>query len=309
MITTYTEITPLEGLQLLVDNGGKPVKGLAFKDLNIDLWTFGILAGIRVQSNRLPFITSRSCGFKNCAKVSELDPCNAPEGCAPLEPHMAYVGTKEKISRNWRGGVFQFPMVPKAGQCAEWVSAAWIGLPDRHYAIDVRTAWAQEHYPEHCEQRAYRGDIHACRAAAKDLIIAGGKGELKRLLAHAANITEYRGNLDELRAEIEAYVTPVQRGDIIACWNALLAKRAIIDPSDLKKWLGGAIDLASYKGNYDELREKIEAYEPPAPEVKPDPFQAAWQKHLHGGGFHNTTFEEDLRHFYELGQLNGREDT
>ncbi len=302
MITTYTEITPLEGLQLLVDNYGKPVKSLAFKDLNKDLWISGSLAGIRVQSSCTPFITGGTCGFMKCAKVSELDPCNAPCSLSELEPWMAYVGKAPNADRilGWEYFI--------AYSNVRWAGGYSGDSPTEYYAIDVRTAWAQEHYPEHCKQRAYRGDIHACRSAASKLIIAGGRNELKRLLGNAANITEYKGNLDELRAKIEAYVTPVLRGDIIACWNALLAKRASIDPSEWKKWLGGAIDLASYKGNYDELREKIEAYEPPAPEVKPDAFEAAWHKHKDGGGFYNTTFEEDLRHFYELGQRNPTDD-
>jgi hypothetical protein len=30
------------------------------------------------------------------------------------------------------------------------------GKQNSHYAIDVRTAWAQEHFPEHCRIRNYQ---------------------------------------------------------------------------------------------------------------------------------------------------------
>lgn len=293
MITTYTEITPLEGLQLLVDNYGKPVKSLAFKDAMAG-WTRKDLIGVTVDVY-CSFRTSQSESYSQCAKVTEIDPCNAPFSYAELEPWMAYVGKAPNADRIL--GLEYFI----AYSNGRWGGGYAGDSPTKYYAIDVRTAWAQEHYPEHCKQRAYRGDIHACRRAASKLIIAGGRNELKKLLGNAANVTEYKGNLDELRAKIEAYVTPVLRGDSIACWNALLKKRASIDPSDWKKWLGGAIDLASYKGNYDELREKIEAYEPPAPEVKPDAFQVAWQKHRNAVW---GVTKADLRRFYELGQRN-----
>ena len=85
----YTEITPLDGLEMLVENEGEPVSGMAFRDSEEDGWTEsegGRLAG--VGSGGYPFI-GINYPWKYCAKVEtvygygytkEGEKIEAPEG-------------------------------------------------------------------------------------------------------------------------------------------------------------------------------------------------------------------------------------
>ena len=72
-ITTYTPITPLEALKLLVENDGNPVEGLAFGNHRVS----SDLVGISIRSN-LHFESSQGF-YSKCAKVTELDPRNCQE--------------------------------------------------------------------------------------------------------------------------------------------------------------------------------------------------------------------------------------
>ena len=86
--------------------------------------------------------------FQHCATVTELDPCLSPDGCPELEPWMAYVGLGPMENA---GGHHKF-----IGFCqGEWQDGKY-GLQEWHYAIDVRTSWAKEHFPEHVRIRNYQ---------------------------------------------------------------------------------------------------------------------------------------------------------
>ena len=151
-IKTFTEITVEEAGEMLRDNGWKPVEGLTVNTggaWHKTEWLDGLDL---IEGNTHPFIAHYDAWAK-CAKVTELDPCKAPDGCPELEPWMAYVGKgdsslmkkggfKANYSGHSNGGWSDF-------NCAG--SSAFL-----HYAIDVRTAWAQEHYPEHCRIRNYQ---------------------------------------------------------------------------------------------------------------------------------------------------------
>ncbi len=145
-IKTYTEITPLEAMKLLVENEGKPVKGLAVMDESCvgDEWSvIAPLQGVDLGSDcpfELPLF-----GYEKCATVTELDPCQAPDGCPELEPWMAYLGENKVDSMHYGYAVY-------GGRWME-CEGAQIGYA---FAIDVRTAFAQEHFSEHCRIRNYQ---------------------------------------------------------------------------------------------------------------------------------------------------------
>ena len=151
-IKTYTKITVEEAGEMLRDNGWKPVSGLAFMGLPTNGWKRSELLGIQAGSTRYKFQADRGL-YAKCAKFTEIDPCKTPEGCPELEPWMAYVGDM------WEG-----KEVGKNEPSIYWIySGKWesgtlhCGLgQDRPYAIDVRTEWAQEHFPEFCRIRNYQ---------------------------------------------------------------------------------------------------------------------------------------------------------
>lgn len=95
--------------------------------------------------------------FESCYTVTEIDPCQSPEGFPELEPWMAYVGKDLKPE--------DYPNIPDQGgnQCffaPQRHSSVWKPgcniFGGGHLAIDVRTAWSQEHFPEHCRIRNYQ---------------------------------------------------------------------------------------------------------------------------------------------------------
>jgi hypothetical protein len=95
--------------------------------------------------------------FESCYTMTEIDPCQSPEGFPELEPWMAYVGKDLKPE--------DYPNIPDQGgnQCffaPQRHSSVWKPgcniFGGGHLAIDVRTAWSQEHFPEHCRIRNYQ---------------------------------------------------------------------------------------------------------------------------------------------------------
>jgi len=151
-IKNYQEITVEEAGEMLRDNGWKPVKGLAFKgDFDGSRWVERILEYIVPMSGK-PFATDVSRAV-HCAKVEEIDPCKAPDGCPELEPRMAYVG-KGRLHRIHDGA--PTPIYQAHGNGKQWLTSAAGTSALAHYAIDVRTEWAQEHFPEHCRIRNYQ---------------------------------------------------------------------------------------------------------------------------------------------------------
>jgi len=94
--------------------------------------------------------------IKTVRIYEELDPCVAPDGCPELEPWMAYVGKGNNLLGSLTPpdvGVFDC----EQNEChTSWRSCKTFHRSYYHYAIDVRTAWAQEHFPEHCHIRNYQ---------------------------------------------------------------------------------------------------------------------------------------------------------
>ena len=158
-IKTYEEITPLDALKLLVENEGRPVKGLAFKDSGDMEWRWELnLEGVAVRSE-CPFLTFHDV-FEQCAAVTrEVDPCSVPEGVPPLEPWLAYVGKAGEVppldTLRLRSGGTGY----HCNFANRWSGGSGYdgnGTMGQHYAVDVRTKWAQENFPEHCRIRNYQ---------------------------------------------------------------------------------------------------------------------------------------------------------
>ena len=154
-IKTYTEVTVAEAGELLRDNGWKPVKGMALRDCGDRSWKHCDLTGIVTDEDEEPeFHTQTNYHFK-CAKVTELDPCVAPDGCPELEPWMAYVGL---LSDQTRTGIqLQYPFHANEPFSDDWDTTCRGGCNDAWpCCIDVRAAWSQENFPEHCRIRNYQ---------------------------------------------------------------------------------------------------------------------------------------------------------
>ncbi len=113
------------------------------------------LDGIR-PCGSAPYNSMYKGYFIYCATVTELDPCQPPAGCCPeLEPWMAYVG----MGSEELGIIFEDDESLESNYFADgddWVGRVAGYLFHEHYAIDVRTAWAQEHFSEHCRIRNYQ---------------------------------------------------------------------------------------------------------------------------------------------------------
>ena len=92
--------------------------------------------------------------LQHCYTVTELDPCQSPDIASDvLEPWMAYVGQGKDIPES--NG--KYYLLNSSGRWVGGLCAPSGTVNDRsHYAVDVRTAWAQEHFPEHCRIRAYQ---------------------------------------------------------------------------------------------------------------------------------------------------------
>ena len=142
-IKTYQEITVEEAAQLQRE-------GWQHFRLGDTEWEIYNLDAISHCGCKNPFYSGSSNSWHpKCAKFTEIDPCKAPDGCPELEPWMAYVGmdVERKHRSYWaaepngHGWVVGFSGDGTMGQC---------------YAIDVRTEWAQEHFPEHCRIRNYQ---------------------------------------------------------------------------------------------------------------------------------------------------------
>ena len=153
-ITTFTEITVEQAGEMLRDNGWKPVSGVAFMGLEENGWNHVELRGIQVGNGRHKFQAPRDL-YATCATVTEINPCVAPDGCPKLEPWMAFVGN---IPTHFKAQLDQL-YTPKSHP-SRWGELGITRDIDLHhgmvFAIDVRTAWAQEHFPEHCRIRNYQ---------------------------------------------------------------------------------------------------------------------------------------------------------
>ena len=148
-IKTYQEITVEEAAQLQRE-------GWQHFRLGDTEWEIYNLDAISHCGCKNPFYSGSSNSWHpKCAKFTEIDPCKAPVICPELEPWMAYVGMGSEELRN------KFYKV-KSRSCAfylfdgEWRASADGGYKDTPYAIDVRTEWAQEHFPDHCRIRNYQ---------------------------------------------------------------------------------------------------------------------------------------------------------
>jgi len=144
--TKYTEITPKEALQALADNNGEPVEGFAFLDLNHDTWT---TPSLRLAGYfRRYYLDQDDYHWDECARVEEVDPRQVPESCKPLpEPWLAHVPWDliiEKGLKNECDNAVWFY------DYSEWDGGGNYGLnlKEEPYAIDVRTDFAKEHFPE-----------------------------------------------------------------------------------------------------------------------------------------------------------------
>lgn len=158
-IKTYTkerEITPQEGAELLVNAAGGVVEGCKFWD-DPKLSRSGKLVCVVLNSLRCSFcaVCDSRMGFngisqwKHCAIAEETHPRDVPEGVPPLpgdKPWLAYVPSEDVISSGRQNPVYHSTF-GKDGEV--WHSGQWGGYPDHnYYAIDVRTDFAKENFPD-----------------------------------------------------------------------------------------------------------------------------------------------------------------
>lgn len=148
-IKTYQEITVEEAGEMLRENGWKPVKGMALRDDGDRNWKHCDLTGIVTCEDESPEFHTQTNYHFECAKVTEIDPCKAPDGCPELEDWMAYVGTGMNLNPTGSHGRYWMPSGGK------WISG-YANVTGVHYAVDARTEWAQEHFPEFCRIRNYQ---------------------------------------------------------------------------------------------------------------------------------------------------------
>jgi len=106
------------------------------------------LVAIRITSP-YPYELKSSDRFRCCYTLTEIDPCQAPDGCPELEPYMAYVGLGKDLADN--GGFYY--IINSSGH---WVHRFNEATPKGHCAIATQTVWAQKHFPEHCRIRNYQ---------------------------------------------------------------------------------------------------------------------------------------------------------
>ena len=162
-------------------------------------YVISALNSIRVN-NPHPYVTVHRGPFRYAFTVTELDPCQSPNSAFDvLKPWMAYVGQGKDIpesdgkyyllnsSGRWNGGFCAYSSLNN----------------DRsHYAIDVRTAWAQEHFPEHCRIRAYvapcaidvawnaHSNGGACKFPREEHFRAGWKAAMSHAITNRQEILE-----------------------------------------------------------------------------------------------------------------------
>ena len=150
-IKTYTPITVEQAAQLQREGETDFRVSHDASDFNTVL----TLDAISHDGCAFPFYSSsRESFYEHCAKVTELDPCVAPEGCPELEPWMAYVGL---LSDQKRQPADFHRFLANEPSSLDWRTHCRGGCNSKWpCCIDVRTAWAQEHFPEHCRIRNYQ---------------------------------------------------------------------------------------------------------------------------------------------------------
>jgi len=154
-IKTYQEITVEEAGEMLRENRWKPVEGLAHKEAAHPLMIDSDrLIGIDVESE-CPFEFKVGHHYARAFKVTEIDPCKAPDGCPELEPWMAYVGM-DVIKDNTNPDSNRDCIYASDRKIDEWLQGCSYRCATCYKSIDVRTEWAQEHFPDHCRIRNYQ---------------------------------------------------------------------------------------------------------------------------------------------------------
>jgi hypothetical protein len=148
-IKQFTPITVEQAGEMLRDNGWKPVKGLyasspCFHKDEVTL--MGIACG-----HNMPFIDDTEGCWEELFTVTDINPCQAPDGCPELEPWMAYVGRTGDIPEAKNK---YFAACPDHHGWSSHFSGT--GTMGHYYAIDVRTEWSKREYPEHCRIRNYQ---------------------------------------------------------------------------------------------------------------------------------------------------------
>ena len=158
IIYRYEPMAIAEAVRLLADNNCEPVEGLAFCDhYDQPDWIESALIGYNPNSD-CSFI-SEAMDASQCARITAEDPRKVPEGVPELpEPWLAYIGTECKLP------IFhdEIPDSPYWAFFSPGISSKWIPqvsgnvkAPGLFYAIDVRTAFAREHFPEYVEALGY----------------------------------------------------------------------------------------------------------------------------------------------------------
>jgi hypothetical protein len=152
IIRRYEPLTIREAFALLADQDA-PL--CAFRDgFNYD-WSEDSLEYIK-PDDQFPFVGS--AGYRECARIVEIDPRAVPDGVPALpEPWMAYVGRKPDGRENniEEIGVFHCCGLEDYDSFHEWIPVTAMNLERGFYAIDTLTEFARNHYPEYVEAVGY----------------------------------------------------------------------------------------------------------------------------------------------------------
>ena len=152
-IYRYEPIDICEGFAMLADRLKPEV---VLKSHDSGSYVTRRLAYIRPDSTT-PWVAVDGFHYKHCARIETIDPRAVPEGIAELpEPFLAFVGKgplrgcedPEMINK----AIWKLPAFT-------WIQGAIGNQFDVLYAIDVRTEFAKQHFPEYVEAVGYRPEL------------------------------------------------------------------------------------------------------------------------------------------------------
>jgi len=142
-IKTYTksrEVTPEEAMRLLADVWPNPIPATLHYGGSGQEADEGLLLSVGNNTDR-PFLGSNRMAYSSCWIKETLHPRASPHPLPDDKPWLAYVGVGPLKEQSEERPYWSF-------SCDDFWYKQYSGDCKYHYAIDVRTEFAKEHYPE-----------------------------------------------------------------------------------------------------------------------------------------------------------------